>query len=243
MRDEPAMQQPPSYPPLPSGRARRASRKVWVAIIVLLALLALLFGLDRAAAAYAANRIATQIQGHGFPVKPSVSVEGFPFLTQLITRQLDSVEITAPKFPVGAATASIKVHATGIALNSGYNSGTIAQVTGTGLIAFSSLPSLAGLSNVPGLKISRAGPRTVQLSLNLGIVSASAIARVEKTGQNEFSIQIISSSGIPPSLLDPIRHVTVPIPNLPLGLAVESVTVTGQGVLVHVAGSNVPFGS
>lgn len=226
----------------PPRQARRIRGKVWAMIIVPLVILGLLFGLDRAAAAYAANQIATKIQANGFPVKPGVSVEGFPFLTQVISRHLDGIEITAPSFPAGPVTASIDVQAKNIVLNSGYHSGTIAQVTGTGLIAFSSLTNLAQQQGAPGLKISRAGSHTVKLTANLQILAASAIARVKKTGRNEFSIRIISTSGIPLSALGPIRHLTVKIPKLPLGLVVQSVSVTTQGVVLGVTGSNISFG-
>ena len=231
----------PSLPP-PAGRPRRLSRKARAAIIIPLALLVLLVGVDRLAAAYAANQIATRIEGYGFPVKPGVTVEGFPFLTQVISRHFDGVDISAPSFPAGPVTASIEVRATGIALNPGYNSGTIAQVTGTGLISFSSLANMAGAAGAPGLTVSRAGPDAVKLTANLQVLTATAIARVKKIGRNEFSIRIVSANGIPLSLLGPIRHLTVRIPQLPRGLAVQTVSVTGQGVLVRIAGSNVRFG-
>jgi hypothetical protein len=211
-------------------------------IVILLALLGLLFGLDRAAAAYTAGRIATTLQRDGFPSRPSVSVEGFPFLTQLITRHLDGVEVTAPRFPVGPVTASIDVHAKNIALNSGYQSGTIARVTGTGLISFASLAKLPGLAAVPGLTISGDGPHMVKLSANLQVIAASAIARVRQTARNEISLRIVSSSGVPASLLAPIRHVILHIPPLPLGLTVGSVNVSPQGVVIGVAGNDVGFG-
>lgn len=229
--------------PSPPGRTRRLSRKARAAIIIPLALLALLVGADRLAAAYAANQIASRIQEHGFPVKPSVTVEGFPFLTQVITRHFAGVEITAPNFPVGPVTASIQVNATDISLKSGYHSGTIAHVTGTGLITFSSLSKLAGAQGAPGLKISRAGPNKVRLTANLQIVTATAVARVKKTGRNKFSIRLISADGLPASLLGPIRHLVVHIPKLPQGLSVQAVDVTVQGVVVRVTGSHVRFGS
>jgi aspartyl/asparaginyl beta-hydroxylase (cupin superfamily) len=47
---------------------------------------------------------------------------------------------------------------------------------------------------------------------------------------------------VPAALLDPIRHLTVQIPALPLGLTVQSVTVSPQGVVIGVSGSNVSFG-
>lgn len=221
---------------------RQRGRKVLILIIVLLVIAGLLFGLDRAAAAYTASRIATTLQKEGFPVRPSVSVEGFPFLTQLIRHHLDGVEVTAPKFPVGPVTASIDVHAANIMLDSGFQSGTIARVTGTGLITFASLARLPALAAVPGLKISGDGPHMVKLSANLQILAATAVARVRQTARNEISLRIVSSSGIPAALLGPLHDLILQIPALPLGLTVQSVNVTPQGVVIGVAGSNVSFG-
>jgi hypothetical protein len=213
-----------------------------ILVIVLLAILGLLFGLDRAAAAITADRIAAKLQTEGFPVEPTVTVEGFPFLTQLISRHLDGVEVIAPEFPVGSVTASIDVHATDITLDSGYQSGTIAQVNGTGLITFASLAKLPALAAVPGLKISSAGPHMVKLSASLAILAASAIAQVKLASPHEIVLRLVSASGVPAALLDPIRHLIVPIPALPLGLTVQSVTVRPEGVVIRVSGTNASFG-
>ena len=228
--------------PPPVAAPRRRGRKVLILIIALLVIVGLLFGLDRAAAAYTANRIATTLQNEGFPVRPNVSVEGFPFLTQLISRHLQGVEVTAPRYPIGSVTASIHVHAQDITLDSGYQSGTIAQVTGTGLVPFASLARMPGLAAVPGLLISGDGPHMVKLSANLGVFAASAIARVNQTARNEISLRIVSSSGVPAALLAPIRDLILRIPALPLGLTVQSVRVSPRGVVIGVAGSDVKFG-
>jgi len=227
---------------LPPPRARRTGRRILILVIVLLAILGLLVGLDRAAAAITADRIAAKLHTEGFPVEPDVTVQGFPFLTQLISRHLDGVEVIAPEFPVGSVTASIDVHATDITLDSGYQSGTIAQVNGTGLITFASLAKLPALAAVPGLKISSDGPHMVKLSASLAILAASAIARVKLAGPHEIALRLVSASGVPAALLDPIRHLIVQIPALPLGLTVQSVTVSPQGVVIGVSGSNVSFG-
>lgn len=229
-------------PMLPPRRARRTGRRVLILIIVVLAILGLLVGLDRAAAAYAAGRIATKLQGDGFGVRPNVSVEGFPFLTQVARHHLDGVKVTAPKFPVGAVEASVDVQASDITLNSGYQSGTIARVTGTGLITFASLTRLPALAGVPGLRITGAGPHLVKLTANLQIIAASAIARVNLAGPHAIALRIVSAGGVPAALIAPIRHLIVPIPKLPLGLAVQSVTVNASGVVIGVTGSNVAFG-
>ena len=89
------MTAPYTVPPpmLPPPRARRTGRRIMILVIVLLAILGLLIGLDRAAAAITADRIAAKLQTQGFPVEPSVTVEGFPVLTQLISRHLDGVQV------------------------------------------------------------------------------------------------------------------------------------------------------
>ena len=238
------MTAPHTVPPpmMPPPRARRTGRSILILVSVLLAILGLLLGLDRAAAAITADRIAAKLQTEGFPVEPSVTVKGFPFLPQLISRHLDGVEIIAPQVPAGPVTASIDVHATDITLDPGYQSGTIANINGTALITFASLAKLPALAAVPGLKISGAGPHTVKLSASLAILAATAIARVTLTSPHEIALSLVSASGVPAALLDPIRHLIVQIPALPLGLTVQSVTVSPQGVVIRVSGSNASFG-
>jgi hypothetical protein len=228
--------------PPATAAPRRRGRKVLILIIVLLVIAGLLFALDRVAAAYTERRIATTLQNEGFPVRPNVSVEGFPFLNQLISKHLQGVKVTAARFPVGSVTASIDVHGQNITLDSGYQSGTIAQVTGTGLIPFASLARMPALAAVPGLQITSAGPHMVKLSANLQVVEASAIARVTQTAPDEINFRIVSSSGVPAALLAPIRDLTLQIPALPLGLTVHSVRVSPRGVVIGVTGHNVKFG-
>jgi DUF2993 family protein len=231
------------YPMMPPPRARRTGRKILILIVVLLAILGLLFGLDRAAAAYTAGRIASKLQADGFPVRPDVSIEGFPFLTQVVRHHLDGIEVTAPKLPAGPVTASgIDVQASDITLDSGYQAGTIARVTGTGLISFASLATLPALAAVPGLKLTGDGPHRVRLSVNLAILAASATARVKLAGPGQIALRLVSASGVPASLLVRIRHLVVRIPRLPLGLIVRSVTVGARGVVIGVSGNNVGFG-
>ncbi len=54
---------------------------------------------------------------------------------------------------------------------------------------------------------------------------------------------VICAGGIPMALLGSLRDTTVPLPVLPPGMTIKGVSVTGQGVLVHIAGQNVSFGT
>ena len=54
---------------------------------------------------------------------------------------------------------------------------------------------------------------------------------------------MISAGGIPVEVPGPLRDITVPLPALPPRVTIKDVSVTGQGVLVHLAGQNVSLGS
>jgi hypothetical protein len=223
------------------GRPQRRRKWPWIVLASVLVLLVLLVVLDRVAVAYADNQAAQQMKSQGFPTKPDVDIQGFPFLTQVASKHLNHIHITASHVKEGPVTLSLVADATDVLLNSGFQSGTITHVTGTGLIGFSSLASAAGVSGAPDLKISAAGPDEVKLEVNLQIVDASATAKIEKTGPNTFKVHIVSTNGIPASLLGSLQNFTIHIPDLPMNLTIQSVKVTSQGVLIHVTGSNIKF--
>jgi hypothetical protein len=213
---------------------------LWITLGSLITLLVLLVVLDRVAVAYANNQAAQQIQSQGFPTKPDVSIEGFPFLTQVLARNFKDVHLSASNVKEGPVTLSLTVDATGVHLNPGFQSGTITHITGTGLIGFSSLASAAGVSSGAGLSFKAAGPDQVKITINLDIISASALATIKQTGPHTFNVHISSAGGIPASVL-PASSFTVQVPKLPLGISIQSVKVTSQGVLIDVTGSNIKF--
>ena len=53
---------------------------------------------------------------------------------------------------------------------------------------------------------------------------------------------MISAGSIPMAALGSLRDISLPLPALPLGTTIQDVSVTGQGVLVHLVGQNVSFG-
>jgi hypothetical protein len=232
----------------PASGGRRARRYV----IVLVIIIALLVVLDFAGRVAAQNIMASKIQQQGLSQKPDVSIGGFPFLTQVASKDLQHVTITATNVTEGPATISkVDMTATGIRLNS-YSSasGTITSLSGTALISFASLGNtlvqqvgpLGSLLKGAGLNLTAAGPREVKATLNLVITSGSAIWRVSRLSGNRLHIALVSSSGLPSSLLGSIQSLTVQIPKLPLGLTINSITVTPSGVVGRVSGHDVPFG-
>lgn len=228
----------------------RAGPKFLITLVIVVVLLVII---DFGAKAVAENVMANKIQQQGLPRKPDVTIDGFPFLTQVAAKDFRQVSISATNVPEGPVTIS-KIHATGhqIKLNSyAFSSGTITSLSGTALISFSSLAStltkqigpLGTLLNGAGLKLTAAGPHEVRAVLNLVVTTGSATWRVTRASGQDLRISLVGSSGLPAGLISSISSVTLHLPSLPLGLAINSVSVTNAGVVGQISGHNVPFGS
>ncbi len=223
----------------PPARQRRRSRRWLYLVIALVVLLAVLVIGDRVAAAYAENRMAQQIQSQGFSGKPHVSIEGFPFLTQLLGRNFHDVKISADGVNEGPVViTNIKANLQGVHLNSSYSGATVDHVSGTALITFG---DLMGASGGPSVTVTAVHGDEVDFNVNLDIVSGTGTARVTQVGKNKIHVQVISADGLPLSLLGSLADFTVTVPALPLNMTIQSVSVSAQGILVHVTGSDVTF--
>ena len=209
-------------------------------LVTLLVLAGLFVVADRVAVKIADNEFATQIQKQGFSTKPQVSIEGFPFLTQVAARQFNDVKITANNERVGPVTVDdIKATLGRIRLTSGWTSGTVGSINGTGLITFGSLTRAAPVHIASVTMISSS---EAKLSVSLGgLISTSAVARVTKAAGNRIDVTVISAGGIPASQLG-LGNFSIPLPNLPMGMKLQSISITTQGVLVHITGQDVAFG-
>ena len=207
---------------------------------ILVALLAVALTADRVAVICAQHRVARQIEDRGFLTQPHVIIAGFPFLTQVAARRLNKVVIRADGMKLGQVEAEhLDLLLLGIRGSSSGNGRTASQLSGSALLGFAGLARMTG---VPGLKFSAGGPDRVKIAVGLGLVTGTATARVTRAGGG-VRIAVISAGGIPVAVLGALRDITVPLPALPPGMTIQSVSVTGQGVLVHIAGQNMSLGS
>jgi hypothetical protein len=222
----------------------------WLVVIVVI-----LVGLDFGAKAFAENEAAIQIQKHGFPKKPTVSIAGFPFLTQVASRHFDAVTISSGNIPEGPITiSSLNVTASNVHLASNFQSGTAGPLNGTVVISLGALGNAlsdAGpLASFLGggkqaLKITSVGSNLVKGSLNLagGLVSESATWRVEMAGPNKINLHLISSSGLAGSLAGAASNISIPISQLPAGLQLTGgLNSSSSGITAHVFASSFSFG-
>ena len=231
----------PGGTPERGRRGRRRHRGLTITAIVVVVLLILLVVADRVAAGIAENEVASQIKSAGFPVKPKVTISGFPFLTQLAARNFSQIKIAANNVPEGPLDiASINATMHGVHVNSGFNGGTVDQLNGTALVTFAGLSHAAGIGD--GITLSDGGNGDIKATIDLGFVSGDALARVTRSGPHQINVRFISFGGIPPSALGGLQDFNLAVPNLPAGMTIQNVSVTGQGLLIGVAGTHTTFG-
>ena len=148
------------------GKPSRRRHPVRVIIIVLIVLIALLVAADFAARAFAENKAASEIQQQGFPKKPSVDIQGFPFLTQVAAHQFHQIHISSTNDTEGPLDiSSIDASLKNVHINGAFSGGTIGTLHGTATITFTALAnavtsqagSLGQLANA-GLTFSAGGP-------------------------------------------------------------------------------------
>ena len=232
------------------SRKRHGWRNVFV---VVLALLIILVVVDRLAVYFVQGKIASEIQDQGFSTKPDVSVKGFPFLTQVASRDLKDIEISSNRVKAGPVVIKrLDADMKNTKVDSSFSGGTVGHLDGSGLISFGGLSNTignlaggGGLSDLlgSGLTLSSAGHNEIKAKVDLAVISGSAVLKVVRVSGTKIRVQLISSNGLPSELTDQLKNLTVPIPSLPLGLKIESVSVTSAGISIHVIGNNVKFGS
>jgi hypothetical protein len=230
----------PGPGPTPPRRRRRRRRGTGL-IITLIVLLVLLFVGDQVAKAVAQNQIAQKIESSGLNTKPSVNIEGWPFLTQIASRDLKAIDISANNVTAGGSKVPVNftARASGVHLNSSFNGGTVDQINGSATVTFA---AIAKVIPIPGLTLSpdpAKGPDAVQLNTDVG----GATGTIKQTSANVITLQLGSLTGLA-GLLSGLtgsnvaQSYTIDIPKLPAGLVVRSVAVTSQGIVATASATN-----
>jgi hypothetical protein len=222
-----------------------------MAVFTIIVVLILLVIGDRVALAVAENQFANQFQSSGFPVKPSVTIEGFPFLTQLAAKDFNKVDISASNVPVSLPTGGditiSSVHATINGLHiSGYSSGANAKVdhiTASAFISFGALAAAGGIGGGSGITVTPDGANKVKITAGIGgIFSDTEEAQITQTGAQTISIKVLPSSGPVGSLLSSFGSFSFNLPKgVPASLRITDLSLNSQGLTVSAAASNATF--
>jgi hypothetical protein len=230
----------------PPRRRRRRHPLVWL-VVVLVVILAIAGIGDQVAKAYAQNDIAQQVQSDGLSAKPSVSIKGWPFLTQVLAHDVKTIDISANNVTTTGDKLpfNFTATATGVHLNSSFNGATIDHINGQVTITYQSLDSYLGNSiGIPGLSAVSISPDPAK-GPNAVTANAPGIASVDatvtKTAANQITVKFGSLGGGLASLLGgsaSIPDQVINIPKLPLGLVVGTPEATSQGIVIPASASN-----
>ena len=226
----------------PPTRTRRRRRR-WPLITLIVIVVVLVVG-DRAANAYTENQMASQIQSSlGLSGKPSVTIQGFPFLTQLAARDFKTVDVNASNETITASSAGsglLKIASLTATLHGmhihGLNSATIDQFNASALITFTALGNIGGIPQ--GITLSADGPNQIKASIDILGFSSTATAQVTKSGSNQINVKVTDFGGIPADALGNLANFSFSIPKLPAGVTIQSISVTQQGLQITAAGQN-----
>ena len=244
--------QPGYGPRVPAGRRpRRRRRRVTMSIFTVLVILIVLVIGDRVAKAVAENDIANQIKSADSQINPSVNIPGFPFLTQVIARDINQIDISASNVPAGPITiTSVNAVAKGVHINGSFNGGEVDSVTATVFVGFGSVSSALSSQGqgIAGLTLASAGPDKIKATVSVaGVAAFSETGTVTMKG-NQVSIAFPAGGGSGGGIAgaissalggsDSLPDLSFTIPKLPAGLQVASFNVTSQGIIVNAVAHN-----
>ena len=169
-------------------------------VITLAVLLALLVGADRIGAVIAADAVATKLQSAGsLSAKPSVSIRGFPFLTQAFSGRYDRIELSAhdvSRRTISLSRLDVVVLGARISLSEALRGGVTAVpvegVTATAYVRYADIASHGGLV---GATIEPNGDG-VRVTARLTVLGQSVTATSQSTVQLVHDVLLITAQSI-----------------------------------------------
>lgn len=237
----------------PTGRTRR--RRRWPVVLVVLVVLlgGILIAADRVAVAVAQDRVATKLADQRpFSGTPSVSIHGFPFLTQAANGTYHDIELTGPGEPIAGMTGAhvdVELHGAHIPLSAVRTHVDTVPVDRVEVTITLPLQELARVAGVPDLKLSaRSGDLVAQAPVSLpGIgsvtLSGTVILNVTGSGLDGTLGDISALGGVLPSSVTNVAkqalHFHVALPNLGFGSASVTAHVAGSSIVFAGSGRNV----
>ncbi|MDT4939615.1 MAG: hypothetical protein QOG80_3286 [Pseudonocardiales bacterium] len=224
-----------------------------VLLVVLVALVGLLVAADRIGLAVAERTAAVTLQSsQHLAQRPSVSIAGFPFLTQLATGSFDSIHVTVRDLTVGQRSstqlriARLDVTLRQVHVSRDFSSARSQFGTATALIDYSDL------SHTLGATFTYAGNGRVQAVASVGVipgvsVPASAAAAVRVSGDSlTFNDPRVTVAGqqVPPALagyFNSLFGTSIPLTGLPFGVHVTGVRAASGGVTITLSATGLTF--
>ncbi|MEV3990692.1 DUF2993 domain-containing protein [Streptomyces sp. NPDC049837] len=206
---------------------------------------------DRLAVNYAESEAAERIAANQGLAAGSadVSIKGFPFLTQVMGKELDQVDVTLTGVEASAGGRKVRVTEMDAALKNvrlknNFSTAVAASASGTARISYADLAKASGEDVTLGYggngKVKVTG--SVELPV-LGSVTRSVLSSVSVVGGETIRVRAdkVPGEGIP-GLEDRVRERTDfdrQVGGLPAGLKLTKVEATPEGLTVTVTGTDV----
>ncbi|MGW6980112.1 LmeA family phospholipid-binding protein [Streptomyces sp. NPDC054932] len=228
-----------------------------VVVIIGVVLGALFVGVDRWASGYVENQLAERIQARqGLAGSAEVKIEGFPFLTQLVSRDLDRVDLKLSGVEVAAEgrktrLSELEASFHGVKLNGDYSGGTADRAEGSALITYA---DLTAASQTGGTLSYGGAPGKVKVTATVEVLGKTLTHSVVSTvtlqdapdGKGGKIVRVRADEvpgGSVPGVEKLIRRKTdfdrSLDSGLPAGLRLSSLTSDEAGVHLALGGSNV----
>lgn len=230
----------------PAGRRRRRGGRWLVVVVVLLALVAVA---DRVGRAVAQTQVADRLQqSQSLSSKPTVRIEGIPFLTQAIRGRYPDVRIAADGLVLSRQGRSVRIshfsaRLRDVTVSRDFSRATAASATGTALINYTDLSAAAG---VP---VSFAGNGRVTATKTVSLLgvdvrgSVTAGLRIAGNTVTFVSPEVaVGGTSVPQQLTDLLAGLLdkpIELSGLPAGLGVKAVTATATGLSVNLTATDI----
>lgn len=240
----------PYYAP-PPPPVRRRRRWPLVLLILVLVLVGAAVAADRIALGIAEDRAATALQSsQDLNHKPDVTVEGFPFLTQLAAGTFDEIVVSAHDVTVGKAhdvhLQQVVVDLRDVTVPSDYSTVHAARATADGSFGYDELSHLLGTQVRAGSGGRLIAEPTVHVLGQTFTGTVSAVVHASTGRGLTFDRPRVSVNGVnvPPvvaRLLAQVFARTISLAGLPFHIQVTGVAVTPNALVVKLAGRDLTY--
>jgi hypothetical protein len=206
-------------------------------------------GADRVAHKVATDEAEQRLASEGMH-EPSVTVDGFPFLTQLVSRRFDEVQVRSTSLRTDAGRAR-QVDATGLDVRVPEGGDVVVgRLRASGVVPYAEVRRHVG----DELDLTPAGNGQVRLSREVTLqgrrLTVTARGEVRARGSRlrlvprDFRVAEGDTVSAPvAALLDDLFAVQFPVPGLPGGVRIERETATDDGFVVDVSGEDLTLSS
>ncbi|MGV9269312.1 LmeA family phospholipid-binding protein [Kitasatospora sp. NPDC003701] len=228
------------------------------ATIGLVVLSGLLVGADRIAVGVAEDQVAEQLVKSGrMSQRPDVSIGDVPFLTDLLSKEVDDLRISADGLTVGDGTRQVALHSfkarlSGVKVSNSLTSAKVAKGSGSGLISYADLTQLLPPASqmVPAaarlpvgtntrLSLSYGGPGKIKAALGgLQVGEGSVHSQGNTVTADGFRLSGVAAmvAGLTDQKVDPVSFT---LDQLPAGLKLSGVTPQEEGLQLTFQGDGV----